>query len=313
MTEFHPIRVAARRTGLTPHVIRAWEKRYGAVRPRRTETNRRLYSQEDVERLTLMRRSTLLGRSIGQIAMLSTAELRRLVAEDEAAQSASEPVGAPAIAPTTGYGATILNACLEAAKGLDSNRLLHELEVAVVTLSRPVLMAEVVVPLMEALGNGWREGSVRVAQEHLATAVVRTFVGGLNGAHHLPENAPHIVFTTPSGQVHEMGALLAAVTAAADGWRATYLGPNLPADEIAGAARQSQARAVALSITYPADDPHVASELKKLRTFLPETTRLIVSGRGASGYKSVLDEIGAIQPNDLDTLVQELQALRLEP
>jgi methanogenic corrinoid protein MtbC1 len=119
--------------------------------------------------------------------------------------------------------------------------------------------------------------------------------------------------TTPSGQLHEIGALLAAATAAADGWRTTYLGPSLPADEIAGAARQSDARVVALSIVYPTDDPHVRNELIKLAQFLPSTTRLIVGGRGISSYRSVLDEIGAIQVSDLESLMQELQALRLEP
>lgn len=120
MTEWHPIRVAARRTGLSPHVIRAWEKRYGAVTPHRTETNRRVYSQEDVQRLSLLRRSTLLGRSIGQIAKLSTEELRRLVAEDEAAQRAAISGQSLETAPTTGHSARVLNACLEAAKELDA-------------------------------------------------------------------------------------------------------------------------------------------------------------------------------------------------
>jgi methanogenic corrinoid protein MtbC1 len=291
-------------------VIRAWEKRYGAVTPHRTETNRRLYSQEDVERLSLLRRSTLLGRSIGQIAKLPTEELRRLVAEDEAAQRAASPTGAPEIVPTTGHGARILSACLEAAKELDASRLQHELDSAVVTLSRPVLMSDVVVPLMQSLGNAWREGSVRVAHEHLATAVVRTFVGSLNGAFQVSANAPRIVVTTPSGQLHEIGALLAAATAAADGWRTTYLGPSLPAEEIAGAARQNEARAVALSIVYPTDDAHVASELKKLRKFLPPSTKIIVGGRGASSYRQVLDEIGAAQPAELESLIEELQTLR---
>lgn len=313
MTEWHPIRVAARRTGLSPHVIRAWEKRYGAVTPHRTETNRRVYSQEDVERLSLLRRSTLLGRSIGQIATLSTEELRRLVAEDEAAQRAASSGESLETAPTTGHSARVLKACIDAAKELDAHRLQHELDSAVVTLSRPVLMSDVIVPLMQSLGTAWREGSVRVAHEHLATAVVRTFVGSLNGAFQVPSNAPQILVTTPSGQLHEIGALLAAAMAAADGWRTTYLGPSLPADEIAGAARQSGARAVALSIVYPTDDPHVANELKKLMQFLPSTTRLIVGGRGASSYRTVLDEIGAIQATDLDSLMRELEALRLEP
>ncbi len=313
VTEWHPIRVAARRTGLSAHVIRAWEKRYGAVTPHRTETNRRVYSREDVERLALLRRSTLLGRSIGQIAKLSTEELRRLVTEDETAQRAVNSGESLEMVPTTGHSARVLNACLEAAKELDANRLQHELDSAVVTLSRPVLMSDVIVPLMQSLGTAWREGSARIAHEHLATAVVRTFIGGLNGAFHVPPSAPQILVTTPSGQLHEIGALLAAGMAATDGWRTTYLGPSLPADEIAGAARQSDAHVVALSIVYPTDDPHVATELKRLAQFLPPTTRLIVGGPGASGYRSVLDEIGAIQVTDLESLMRELQALRVAP
>ena len=98
----------------------------------------------------------------------------------------------------------------------------------------------------------------------------------------------------------------------ADGWRTCYLGPSLPADEIAGAARQTEARAVGLSIIYPTDDPHVTAELKKLRASMPGTTSLIVGGRGASSYRVTLDEIGAVQPTDLDSLIEELQAMRVE-
>jgi MerR family transcriptional regulator, light-induced transcriptional regulator len=80
----------AHRTGLTSHVIRVWEKRYAAVSPLRTSTNRRLYLDSDVERLQLLRRATLAGHSIGQIARLPTEGLRALVAADETV-SASRP------------------------------------------------------------------------------------------------------------------------------------------------------------------------------------------------------------------------------
>ncbi len=310
MTEWHPIRVAARRTGLTPQVIRAWEKRYGAVTPHRTETNRRLYSNEDVERLTLLRRATLLGRSIGQIATQSTESLRALVAEDEALQRSAGPESTAQVVPRKDLGGRVLNACLEAAKQLDAVTLQRELDGAFVSLSRPVLMSEVVVPLMQMLGAEWREGTMRVSQEHLATAAVRSFVGSLNGAQHVPISAPAILVTTPHGQVHEIGALLAATIAAADGWRAIYLGPNLPAEEIASAAAQREAHAVALSIVYPTDDPHLGAELGKLRRFLGPDIHIIVGGRAAPSYRHALDEIGAIQPPDLDAFVVELQALR---
>ena len=81
----YPIKVAVRRTGLTAHAIRVWEKRYSAVTPVRTPTNRRLYSEADIERLQLLRRATLAGHSIGQIAGLPIDDLRTLVAREEAA------------------------------------------------------------------------------------------------------------------------------------------------------------------------------------------------------------------------------------
>ena len=79
----YPIRAVVRRTGLTAHVIRVWEKRYGAVSPMRTPTNRRLYSDSDVERLQLLHRAMLAGHSIGQIAQLPNERLRALVVADE--------------------------------------------------------------------------------------------------------------------------------------------------------------------------------------------------------------------------------------
>ena len=87
MASRHPIRVVARRTGLSTHLIRMWERRYGAVEPKRTDTNRRLYSDEDIERLTLLRRATLDGESIGQIAGLGTEELKALVRTSAPSQS----------------------------------------------------------------------------------------------------------------------------------------------------------------------------------------------------------------------------------
>ena len=76
----HPIQLAARLTGLSTYVIRIWEQRYHAVEPRRTATNHRLYSQNDIERLGLLRDVTHAGHNIGQVARLSNDELRALAA-----------------------------------------------------------------------------------------------------------------------------------------------------------------------------------------------------------------------------------------
>ncbi|MEM9293668.1 MAG: MerR family transcriptional regulator, partial [Acidobacteriota bacterium] len=75
----HPIRVVARRTGLKTDLIRAWERRYGAIEPQRTAGRHRSYSEEDIHRLLLLRQATESGFPIGQVAQLPTADLEDLV------------------------------------------------------------------------------------------------------------------------------------------------------------------------------------------------------------------------------------------
>jgi len=302
------IKVVARRTGLTPHGIRAWEKRYGVVSPMRTATNRRLYSEADIERLRLLRQATLAGHSIGQIAQWPAEKLLALVEADQGATSKTRQTPQPGSNGSSPQ--SYLDACIAAVQGLDADALQATLTRAAVSLSRPVLMEQVILPLMHQIGELWREGTLRVAHEHLASAVVRSFLGTLEGAYQVTDSAPHLVVTTLAGQLHELGALIAAATAASEGWRVTYLGPNLPAEEIAGAVQQNRAKALALSIVYPADDPHVTRELEKLRRYLPEEVVLIVGGRAADAYSDVLDTIGAIRLQDMPSLRVKLEALR---
>ena len=101
---------------------------------------------------------------------------------------------------------------------------------------------------------------------------------------------------TPSGQLHELGAVMAAAAATNVGWMVTYLGTGLPPAEIAGAALQNGAKAIALSIVYPEDDPNLTTELQSLRKYLPHEVKILVGGRAAEGYKEVLNQIGAVEP-----------------
>jgi MerR family transcriptional regulator, light-induced transcriptional regulator len=305
----HPIRVVARRTGLTSHVIRVWEKRYGAVSPTRTPTNRRLYSDADIEHLQLLRRATLTGHSIGQIARLPIEGLRALVAADEMIAPSLPRSVSPRLLDSSPQA--MLAACLEAVERLDAALLEEILTRATVMLSQPVLIEQVIVPLMHRIGDLWHEGKLRVAHEHLASAVVRTSLGNLSRGFGPTPSAPSLVVATPTRQMHELGALIVATTAAADGWRVTYLGPSLPAEEIAGAAHQSRARVVALSIVYPGDDPFLRGELIKLHRGLAEGVVLLVGGQGAEAYRGVLDEIAAVWLENLPDFRKHLEVLRL--
>jgi DNA-binding transcriptional MerR regulator/methylmalonyl-CoA mutase cobalamin-binding subunit len=309
MSDLHPIKVVARRTGLSPHVIRAWEKRYGAVTPTRTPTNRRVYTTEDIARLILLRRATLAGRSIGQVAGLPTDELRKVVAEDELAQIQA-PTTTSAVRPQPSNGT--LDACLRAIEHLDSEGLSAALDRASLTMSKSALVEKVVAPLLETIGDHWRDGSLRIASEHLASAILRTFMGNMNGAFPAMSDSPRLLVTTPAGQLHELGALIAATAAAAEGWQITYLGPSLPADEIAAAAKTNDCRAIALSIVL-ADDSHVKNELAKLGQLLSDDVALLVGGRASARYADVLQQIGALRLIDLPSFRAELDAIRAEP
>jgi methylmalonyl-CoA mutase cobalamin-binding subunit len=179
-----------------------------------------------------------------------------------------------------------------------------------VTLSHTDFLETLIVPFMENIGHSWRAGTLRVMHEHLASAVVRTLLGSIVTPANLLPTAPHILITTPAGQLHEIGALIAASIASAEGWRVTYLGPNLPAEDIAAAVQQDAAKVIGLSIVYPPDDPHLRQELAKLSRYLGQGITVFVSGRAAMGYDDMLELIAAVRPRDLAEFRTCLEALR---
>ena len=308
----HPIKVVARRTGLSPHVLRMWEKRYNAVTPTRTETNRRRYSDADIARFNLLRKAIASGRSIGQVAQLSTEQLHALLQEDGVDDvTIAQPPPATETVDNGAKAHTHFEACLSAIEQLDAKALEEALFRASTALGRIALIDQVIAPLVKHVGDRWREGSLRVIHEHLTSAVVRLILEGMRNASIAPSSAPHLIVTTPAGQTHELGALIVAVTAVTEGWRVTYPGPNLPAEEIAVATETLGAQAVALSIVYPPDDPHLASELQLLRRSLPAEVVMIVGGRSTRNYQEVLDMIGALVLSDMSSLRKTLETLRL--
>ncbi|HMP84284.1 MAG TPA: MerR family transcriptional regulator, partial [Verrucomicrobiota bacterium] len=243
----HSIKVASRRTGLSPHVIRVWERRYDAVSPDRTDTNRRLYSEEEIERLSLLRAATMAGHSICNVARLPTGELKRIVSEAPTNLSSD-------VAIENGSTERALDECIAAIRKMNASELETVLEQSSVILGVHGLLQRLLAPLACKVGELWRDGSVTAAHEHFASAVIRNFLARHSRPYAGNGNAPVVVVATPTGQLHELGAVMASFAAGDVGWRVVYLGASLPALEIAGAALQNNARAVALSIVYPEDD-----------------------------------------------------------
>jgi DNA-binding transcriptional MerR regulator/methylmalonyl-CoA mutase cobalamin-binding subunit len=294
----HPIKVVCHRTGLTAHAIRVWERRYGLICCQRTDSNRRLYSDEEIERLRLLKTLTDCGHRISNIARLDLEELYALHKQDHPAPATSEDYS-PAAHTTPDQ---CLLGCLEAANQLDAPALTQLLEDARLQYGQRSTLLRVIAPLIFEIGERWRKGEMRVAHEHLATNVLRDYLSSTLRSCPPAQAAPELVVCTPAGQAHEVGALLAAAAARDLGWRVTYLGPSLPAEEIAACAHTRKARAVALSMVYPSDDPQVPQELTHLRRILPAHISIIIGGRAAYGYHQALRIPDVRLVNDLADL-----------
>lgn len=324
-------------------MIRVWEKRYGAVTPARTDTNRRLYSDAEVERLRLLARATEVGHKIGIIAKLELQDLRRLVATvsmgahaSDAASHATPKPGVsvneprsdlPSAKPRTGpdsapiaggavqgsaeqSDARLVVEALEATRSFRSDALQRVLEQGSVRMGHNGVLHRLICPLAQEIGELWQRGEVTAAHEHFASAVIRDFLMRSARPYSTEDGAPRAIVTTPAGQLHELGAVMVAAAAANLGWRPIYLGPSLPPAEIAGAALQNGARAVLLSIVYPADDRWLPRDMVQLRKLLPPSVEIVVGGRSAQAYAEVLKEIGAIAPDGLEELSDLLEEMR---
>lgn len=299
----YSIKAVSRISGLTEFVIRAWEKRYNAVTPSRTDTNRRVYSQTDIEKLRLLHQATAKGHSIGNIANLSIDSLKELTGTPVEHEIAVNKNSGNNIDPSKQ-----VDICVEAIQKLDAEKLETELLKASINLSQPDLIEKLLIPLLEKTGQNWEEGKIRVINEHLASTVIGPFLFNLIENYKIPITAPKILFTAPMGQQHEFGALLASAVAAYSGWKAIYLGSNLPVVDFINAAENMQPKAVALSIIYPPNDLRLKNELLKLK-LLKKEIAIFAGGRAASTYLDVLDQLNAYHVNDLNEFKNKLISL----
>jgi DNA-binding transcriptional MerR regulator len=316
VTELHrdakyQIGAVARVTGLSTHTIRVWERRYAVVEPARTPGGSRVYSDADVSKLRLLKRLTDDGHSIGRIAHLSEVELRGMIpgeGGEPAARGAGGMPGArgadgtPAargVHGTPAAGAPVVmerniaestrRRFQEALDTLDLTAAERLLLYAAGFLEARTFLLDVVVPIISDIGQRWERGELRIAHEHAASALLRNLLGTLMRTQPPQMGRATAVATTLSGELHEFGALMAALMAVVHGWKVVYLGPNLPAGEILHVLEQSDASMLMLSLV---DDrnPGAERELGQLMRGLPAGIDLIVGGRSAYRYSDLLDQ-----------------------
>lgn len=288
----HPIRVVSDRTGISPTLLRAWERRYGVVEPKRSEGRQRLYSDDQVERLLLLRRAVDAGRSIGSVAEMDTGALRDMLAEDLEARVARER------GERIANGTVDLAESFDAVRRMDASRLDRELRRLVVTLGAERFLDDGLAPLLARIGTEWRAGNLRPAQEHVATAVIRQILGWLLERSR-SDGERKIVVGMLSGENHDLGGLLAATSAALAEWDVLFLGEDLPAAEIAAAASAMPADVVGLSIVSPLSWDGIPGQLDELMTLLPTSTRVVLGGAFGTELRDLIDHPRVTAVGDL--------------
>ena len=261
------IDIASKRTGLTKNTIRAWEQRYNFLNPERTDTKRRLYSEDEIEKLSLLANATHAGYKIGNIYNLSVPELKELMSKSVD--------GNNNVSNSTGFD---FSSAIECVKKFDDFGLRKILEEALIEFSKPVFLKDVLIPLIESIGELWHSGDLRISQEHFATSVIAGLLVRLRENETKSDNSRTIIICSPTGQKHELGALAASVIIASYGWNVVYLGADLPAEEIAFSVQKTNASAIAMSVVFPFNETQLQTEIIKLHKYLPDT-RIIIGSK----------------------------------
>ncbi len=290
------IGTVSRLTGLSADVVRVWERRYGAIRPQRSEGGSRLYSDSDIERLRQLRQAVEFGHAIGQATKLPSDELSKLIAPRKHTQALD--LNAPHDYLRDNF--------LKAIEVMDVTAADLEISRAATLYPPRVLVKNIVAPLLTEIGERWAHQEFGIAQQHVATHLIRNLLSSLIRLYPPDAAAESIVMATPQGERHEFGLLLAALSAATRGWRVVYLGTDLPAAEIAHAVKLTRARVLALSLVNPITT-QVHGELLSIAQLTPPTTRVWLGGQEAPTQRDLCERADWILVRDLEDLDDRLK------
>jgi MerR family transcriptional regulator, light-induced transcriptional regulator len=254
----------SRRSGVSPELLRAWERRYQLLRPTRSPGGLRLYSLDDLDRVRAMQHHLSRG----------------LAAAEAAALTVEQPISSPAA------GTSIVEAKRELSDALaafDEPRAQAVIDALLATATIDTLLARVVLPYLHELGDRWEEGEASVAEEHFASSVLRGRLLGLargwgRGL------GPRVVLACAPGEHHDLGLLAFGLALRSRGWRIVYLGTDTPLTSAADAAHASDAVFVVVSaVSAERFDIHQGELVQ-----LARTQRLFLAGAGANAA-----EVGA--------------------
>lgn len=277
---FYTIKTVVQVTGITPATLRAWERRYKALSPSRSDGGYRLYSERDIATLLWLKGQLEAGVTISRaVALLE--RYHEAGEEPELAMSLAALKGQPA-APTANQVRSQealteeLLAALLAFHETDAEALLTE---AFALYPVEVVAEEIIAPTLTEIGELWHDGKATIVQEHFATAFLRRRLTALFHAYEQPEFGPLAITGSAPSDWHDIGILLVSMDLRRHGWRVIYLGQNVPAGHLIEEIVRLRPELVCVSATTRESATGDLSQVNEAIQRMPEPRpRLIVGG-----------------------------------
>jgi DNA-binding transcriptional MerR regulator len=287
MERTYRIHMASEMTGVSEGLIRAWERRYGVLKPRRTPSGYRAYTQADIEVLRRLKKLTEEGVAIAEAVRL----LPKIKKEAKEHLEAQE---SPRKAPALEQFARWRQEVLVAAERLDQQAIEVVLDEAMNSLPPVAFFEDVLAPLQREVGARWHDGSLTIAEEHLVTQAARQRV--LTLLHQAPKRAKaHVVCACFPEEDHELGLMGVALRFRHAGWRVTFLGARTPHEHLARVCRAISADLVALSAVSVSTEAAFRSTLTSYLEALPPQSKVVVGGAAGVTFAAAAVELGALR------------------
>ena len=268
MSSTYPISAVSRLTGIPLDTLRAWERRYRVVTPKRSDRGR-VYTENQVKRLMLLRQAVESGHAIGQAAKLQDQSLRELL---DRTTSLTQTEGRRQVSEDS--LALVLHAIDKYDYAL-ADRELNRMTTAIASARN--LVHEVSLPLMRTIGERWHRGKCSIAQEHMLTSLLSALLSSFIRTY-TPSHPPaRVLFATPRDERHGFPNLAAALLTAAGGLGVIPLGTDLPKEDIVMAARKSGASALLLSVSKT-PDAELRDDILYIARKAPRSTDLWFGG-----------------------------------
>jgi MerR family transcriptional regulator, light-induced transcriptional regulator len=283
------IKEAASRAGLTVPLLRAWERRYGVVKPQRSPTGYRLYSPDEIARVRAMQNMVGSGWS-------PSAAAGWLAGKTDAEIGAANPVDSPTTATETtatavAPGPSWIERFIESAAAMDAAGMEDLLDEVAAIGSFELVAEGYLLPVLVAVGSAWESGAIDVAAEHSASnAILRRLAAAFAAAGRDLHAVSPVLVGLPPGSRHELGALAFSVAARRAGLPVLYMGADLPVEDWVGAASRTKAAAAVIGVISEGDRHAASSVVAALRDAGLDVV-VALGGRAAHGLDTHADVV----------------------